>query len=63
MKYSKIEDSNGCLERIEKGSDVLANATEINRNEYYCISVGVKIFVAQIPQNSITSEDWGIRDA
>ena len=61
MVYSKIL-RNQTHERIEKGRSALANSTAISRNEYYCIGVALKTFVAAVPSENLTPKDWGYSD-
>ena len=61
MVYSKILLNNS-LQRIEKGKAAPANATQISRNEYYCLGAALKIFVAAVPSENITPRDWGYKN-
>lgn len=45
MRYAKIINGSGILERTEKRKSVLVNGTEITKNEFDNLSAGLEIFV------------------
>lgn len=62
MKYSKVLDpTTGVLQRIEKGGNIFSIAEQISRTEYYCLSVGLKLYVLHTKTSEdLTYEDWGV---
>lgn len=59
IRYSKILNQNGVLERIEKGKNISSNATECTENEYNCLQVGIQIFVCGMSEESVVESEWG----
>lgn len=58
MKYAKVINSNGILERTEKRKTVLSTATEITQNEYKNLSASIEIFVGKLPAEDVLPKYW-----
>lgn len=56
MRYAKIVNGSGILERTEKRKSVLVNGTEITKNEFDNLSAGIEIFVCGFPSKSILAK-------
>lgn len=56
MRYAKIVNNSGILERTEKRKSVLVNGTEITKNEYDNLSAGLEIFVCGFTAADVMSK-------
>lgn len=58
MKYAKVINSSGVLERTEKRKTVLSTAVEITQNEYKNLSASIEIFVGKLSAEDVLPKYW-----